>query len=324
MFIVNSLFSFRFVPCQRKYRNQKFIFVFYTSLKKMKFDFKWLTYTDHISQMLHEMFKSDYLTDVTLVCDDKRQFKAHKVILSACSPVFKNIIENLPNTNTVIYLRGVEHQQMVSILEFMYLGEVTFCQDGIDEFLNVAKDLEIKELSKAEGDNFVELKPPYISADGTGIKSEHGLENYSNESFETTGNKFNKRNPRTLKCEIDSLRNEEGKFSCNKCESQFTRLGSLQQHVKSIHDGIKYPCGQCEYQATEKSALNKHILSQHEGVTYSCSFCHYQASYKDRLKHHIESKHEGKKYLCKCEKQFNLYCSLRKHMQNCSSISNKK
>ena len=121
-----------------------------------------------------------------------------------------------------------------------------------------------------------------------------------------------------------SFWNEEGKFSCNKCDSQFTRLGSLQQHVKSIHDGIKYPCGQCEYQATEKSALNKHILSQHEGVTYSCSFCHYQASYKDRLKHHIESKHEGKKYLCKCEKQFNLYCSLRKHMQNCSSISNKK
>ena len=40
--------------------------------------------------MLHEMMKSNELTDVTLVCDDKKQFKAHKIVLSACSTVFKN------------------------------------------------------------------------------------------------------------------------------------------------------------------------------------------------------------------------------------------
>ena len=47
------------------------------------------TYSDHLREMLHEMMKSHELTHVTLICDDKRQFKAHKIVLSACSSVFK-------------------------------------------------------------------------------------------------------------------------------------------------------------------------------------------------------------------------------------------
>merc|ERR1712126_469483 len=98
--------------------------------------------------MLHEMMKSNELTDVTLVCDDKKQFKAHKNVLSACSSVFKSIINDLPQNNSVIYLRGIQHQEVETILEFMYLGVATFYQERTNEFLNVAKNLEIKEISK--------------------------------------------------------------------------------------------------------------------------------------------------------------------------------
>ena len=44
-----------------------------------KYNLKWYTYSDHLKEMLHEMMKSDDLTDVTLVCDDKIQLKAHKI-----------------------------------------------------------------------------------------------------------------------------------------------------------------------------------------------------------------------------------------------------
>ena len=50
-----------------------------------KYNLNWHTYSEHLRNMLHEMMKSEELTDVTLVCDDKRQFKAHKIVLSACS-----------------------------------------------------------------------------------------------------------------------------------------------------------------------------------------------------------------------------------------------
>ena len=50
-----------------------------------KYNLNWQNYSDHLKSMPHKMMKSDDLTDVTLVCDDKTQLKAHKVVLSACS-----------------------------------------------------------------------------------------------------------------------------------------------------------------------------------------------------------------------------------------------
>ena len=117
-----------------------------------KFNLSWHSYTDHLRTMLHEMMKSSDLTDVTLICDDKEYIKAHKVVLSACSPVFKGIISHLPQNNPVIYLRGIKHQELASILQFMYVGETTFYEDKINEILNVAKVLEIKEISDHEND----------------------------------------------------------------------------------------------------------------------------------------------------------------------------
>ena len=38
---------------------------------------------------------------------------------------------------------------MESILEFMYMGEATFYQERMDEFLIVAKNWEIKEISSS-------------------------------------------------------------------------------------------------------------------------------------------------------------------------------
>ena len=57
-----------------------------------KFDLTWHTFTDHLREMLHDMMTCNELTDVTLVSEDKKQYKAHKVVLSASSTVFKNII----------------------------------------------------------------------------------------------------------------------------------------------------------------------------------------------------------------------------------------
>ena len=81
-------------------------------MNQEKFNLNWVNYSDHLREMLHEMMKSEKLTDVTLVCDDKKQFKAHKIVLSACSSVFKSIINNLPQSSSVIYLRGIQHQEI--------------------------------------------------------------------------------------------------------------------------------------------------------------------------------------------------------------------
>ena len=40
-----------------------------------------------------ELYGEEELSDVTLVCGDSQQIKAHKVILGSSSPVFKHIFK---------------------------------------------------------------------------------------------------------------------------------------------------------------------------------------------------------------------------------------
>ena len=112
-----------------------------------KYNLTWHTYTDHLKLMLQNLMKDEDSHDVTLVCDDKVKIKAHKFVLRSCSPVFENILENT-NNEPIIYLKDIKHQEMESILQFMYLGEASFYQERMKEFLNVAKNLEVKKLCK--------------------------------------------------------------------------------------------------------------------------------------------------------------------------------
>ena len=70
-----------------------------------------------------ELFADDEFTDVTLVCNDNQQLKAHKVILSSASPIFKNIFKTNNHSNPIIYMRGVNFHEMESIVKFIYLGQ---------------------------------------------------------------------------------------------------------------------------------------------------------------------------------------------------------
>ena len=112
-----------------------------------KFNLTWYKFQTHTNELLSELYTSSSFSDVTLVCDDQTQFKAHKFVLSACSSVFRNIL-SCNNSSPFIYLRGIENEEMQSVLQFMYLGEATFCQERMNQFLDVAKDLDIKEIGQ--------------------------------------------------------------------------------------------------------------------------------------------------------------------------------
>merc|ERR1719342_632757 len=113
-----------------------------------KFYITWDTldkFLSHRKEIFDELLEAQNFSDVTLVCDDKHQFKAHKFILSSCSSVFKNILAT-NSTNTIIFLRGIHHKVLESILEFIYVGETKLEKEKMNDFLNVAKDLNVKEI----------------------------------------------------------------------------------------------------------------------------------------------------------------------------------
>ena len=105
----------------------------------------WESYSGHLQNLLHDMWTSDDLTDVTLVCDENKKIKAHKVVLSACSLFLKSVIKEISNIST-INLKGINEKEIRKVLEFLYLGQVDIDQDDLDTFKVIAKKLEIEAI----------------------------------------------------------------------------------------------------------------------------------------------------------------------------------
>merc|ERR1712098_418613 len=90
--------------------------------------------------------------DVTLVCEEE-QLQAHKVIISACSPFFRNILQRNPHQHPLVYLKGVKYAELQSVLNFMYHGEANIAQEDLNSFLAVAEELKVKGLTQNQSEN---------------------------------------------------------------------------------------------------------------------------------------------------------------------------
>jgi hypothetical protein len=117
------------------------------------FCLRWNDFESNVSGAFRELRAESDFFDVTLTCDDTttthRPMQAHKVILSACSNLFKAMLKTQTgHPNPLIYLRGVTTSDLESVLDFMYHGEVNVAQDDLNSFLAVAEDLQIKGLTQ--------------------------------------------------------------------------------------------------------------------------------------------------------------------------------
>jgi len=112
-----------------------------------KFCLRWNDFESNISGAFRELREDKDFFDVTLACDDE-QLQAHKVILSACSPFFRTVLRRNRHEHPLLYLKGVKYADLVSVLNFMYHGEVNVAQEELNSFLAVAEDLKVKGLTQ--------------------------------------------------------------------------------------------------------------------------------------------------------------------------------
>jgi len=125
-----------------------------------KFCLRWNDFEANISSAFRELRDDKDFFDVTIACDDD-QIQAHKVILSACSPFFRNILRRNPHQNPLLYLKGVKFTDLQSVLNFMYHGEVNVAQDELNSFLAVAEDLRVKGLTQNNASSSKPKEAPY-------------------------------------------------------------------------------------------------------------------------------------------------------------------
>ena len=228
-------------------------------MDQKKYTLTWHTYPDHLRGMMREMMTSGDFADVTLVCDDKKSIRAHRNILSACSTVFKNILQMHTQSNhPVIYMRGVQFSEIESILQFMYVGEARLSEERTNEFMCVVKDLEINKLITG-----VESSEP--QPDKTPEESEENYNDitqyYTLDEYNLTGHEAEivKSNNAMQKTEAGKPILCKSKFKCTECEKTYSDRKGLRQHNMSKHEGVKYACNQCDYQATRQDHLTRHI-----------------------------------------------------------------
>jgi len=119
-----------------------------------KFCLRWNDFERNISSAFKDIRDDKEFFDITIACDDE-QLQAHKVILSACSPFFKNVLRRNQHQHPLLYLKGVSYRDMEAVLNFMYHGEVNVAQDDLNSFLQVAEDLRVKGLTQSKSGNSV-------------------------------------------------------------------------------------------------------------------------------------------------------------------------
>jgi len=112
-----------------------------------KFCLRWNDFENNVSTAFRDIREEKDFFDVTLACDDS-QVEAHKVILAACSPWFRNILKRNPHQHPLLYLKGVKYKELVCVLNFMYQGEVNVAQEELNSFLSVAEELRVKGLTQ--------------------------------------------------------------------------------------------------------------------------------------------------------------------------------
>jgi len=114
-----------------------------------KFCLKWNDFESNISVAFREIREDKDFFDVTLACGEgEQQISAHKVILAACSPFFRNVLRRNPHQHPLLYLKGVTYSDLQSVLSFMYHGEVNVAQEELNGFLSIAEELKVKGLTQ--------------------------------------------------------------------------------------------------------------------------------------------------------------------------------
>nr|XP_044250461.1 protein bric-a-brac 2-like [Drosophila takahashii] len=132
-----------------------------------QFCLRWNNYQSNLTNVFDELLQSESFVDVTLSCEG-HSIKAHKMVLSACSPYFQALFYDNPCQHPIIIMRDVSWSDLKALVEFMYKGEINVCQDQINPLLKVAETLKIRglaEVSAGRGDGGASAHPMSVYDD---------------------------------------------------------------------------------------------------------------------------------------------------------------
>ena len=276
------------------------------------------SYESHLPNTIKDIFHENrYMdADVILVSEQQIPVQAHKIILGAFSSTFKYLLLNNIHPKPLLYLRGVEHEDLLSILQYLYLGKVTIDKTRMNKFMEVAIDLQIDEFIHG---NQLDLQVSDLPGEILHGKDDFKIvDNFGNKLHEFSENLGRSSEQDYFINPGDATKNEKSpSYKCEKCEYQTVWKGDIKKHNDSKHEGIRYSCNNCEYKASFQVNLKRHHEKEHIGINYSCHSCVYKTKDKSRLQEHKKTKHEGFRYNCDfCDFKGMQKAHVKQHVRN--------
>jgi len=113
------------------------------------YSLRWNNHESHVLKAFDSLLQNEALVDCTLVCEDQ-SIRAHKVVLSACSPYFQKIFTDNPCKHPIIVLKDVQGWEVQCIVDFMYKGETSVPEDQLTSLIKAAEGLKVRGLIRSD------------------------------------------------------------------------------------------------------------------------------------------------------------------------------
>merc|ERR1712133_133652 len=142
-----------------------------------KFSLSWNDFQHNISKTFGNLRGSAFYHDVTMVGDDHKQISAHKIVLSASSEYFDEILKSNIHPNPMLCFDGIDSKDLNNVLDYMYNGELKIYQKDLKRFMKIAQRFRLEGL--------------LVPQDQEEVKTENFEDKYEEDPKEVDDGKIN-------------------------------------------------------------------------------------------------------------------------------------
>ena len=247
---------------------------------------QWNDYHENIKSTFRNLRADNDFADVTLVCEDGQQVEAHKVILAASSPFFRKLLVRNTHPHPLVYMRKMNSDDMMAIVDFLYNGETNVHQENLERFFAVAEELQLKGLMGKNYDKHEKLEESYFEERSPASIKRAQTPSNSNKQ-EMFWSKIPGKIPDTESKEIVAAVTQ---FSgvLEKLEANVRSMMKISQKLHANGTHRLHVCKVCGKEGTS-SVIKKHVESNHlEGIVLPCNLCEKTLGSRRSLMHHMK------------------------------------
>ena len=232
---------------------------------------KWNDFQENLQTSVKSLHESYDFADVTLACEDGQDFEVHKVILAASSTFFQNLLKRNKHQKPLIYMRGVQSEDLKAIIEFLYSGETYICEESLDSFLSIAEELKVRGLvgtfnnRKEEKEKEAMLTDDKEQIGEKFVVANHVIEDKSlalsssDESYDSLEKLEEKLKTFMIKSENLLANKSQRATICKLCGKE-GMISDIKKHIEANHlEGINLPCNHCERVFKSSRTLKDHV-----------------------------------------------------------------